>query len=210
MAKAVVYDHQKLVGAGLESILNKIQAVEVVGKYHNLSPLVLLLKSGVETDLILLSLSSSSREELEWIKTIGKTSASPILLITEDADPIMVKRAFKHGAKGCLDKSEDISVFEQAILHLLRGEQFLSSTIGLNSMSLWPTDGFENYTVSISNRESEILQLIAAGLTNQEIADKTFTSKRTVEGHRQNLINKTGSSNTAQLIVNAMKMRLLQ
>jgi DNA-binding NarL/FixJ family response regulator len=54
--------------------------------------------------------------------------------------------------------------------------------------------------VDLSRREIEILSLIAEGFTNQEIADRIFTSKRTVEGHRQNLIDKTQSRNSAALI----------
>ncbi|RYE33597.1 MAG: response regulator transcription factor, partial [Sphingobacteriaceae bacterium] len=63
--------------------------------------------------------------------------------------------------------------------------------------------------IELSKREVEVLNLIAEGFTNQEIADKLFTSKRTVEGHRQNLIEKTNSRNTAALIRYAITTSLI-
>ena len=67
----------------------------------------------------------------------------------------------------------------------------------------------EETGVEFSTREIEILMLVADGLTNQEIADKLFTSKRTVEGHRQALIEKTGTRNTAALIRYAIQRGLI-
>ena len=57
-----------------------------------------------------------------------------------------------------------------------------------------------NNSIEFSSREIEILHLIAEGLTNAEMSEKLFISKRTIEGHRQSLIEKTGSRNTAALI----------
>ena len=64
--------------------------------------------------------------------------------------------------------------------------------------------------VSLTHREREILELVASGLTNQQMADQLFTSKRTIESHRQNLLEKTGVSNTAALVKYAMEHGLLQ
>jgi DNA-binding NarL/FixJ family response regulator len=63
-----------------------------------------------------------------------------------------------------------------------------------------PDNNFEVEDLDITKREVEVLSLIAEGYTNQEIADKLFTSKRTIEGNRQMLIEKTGTRNTAALI----------
>ena len=62
----------------------------------------------------------------------------------------------------------------------------------------------------LSKREVEVLQLIAEGFTNAEIADKLFTSKRTIESHRQSLLDKTNSNNTATLIKYALSNGLIQ
>ncbi len=64
-------------------------------------------------------------------------------------------------------------------------------------------------SAELTARETEVLQLIAQGLTNQEIADKLFTSKRTIETHRQNIIGKTRAKNTAALIKLAVDQGLI-
>lgn len=64
--------------------------------------------------------------------------------------------------------------------------------------------------IEFSTREIEVLQLIAQGLTNLEMSEKLFLSKRTIEGHRQNLIEKTGSKNTAALIRFAVLSGIVQ
>ncbi|UOQ74114.1 response regulator transcription factor [Hymenobacter cellulosilyticus] len=64
--------------------------------------------------------------------------------------------------------------------------------------------------VPLTHREREILLLVAEGLTNQQMADQLFTSRRTVETHRQNLLEKTGARNTPALIKYAMERGLLK
>ena len=96
------------------------------------------------------------------------------------------------------------------------GKRFLCSEIGLGLLekvllqeprrpALAPAPG-----LPLTHREREILQLVASGLTNQQIAEQLFTSKRTVESHRQSLLEKTGASNTAVLVKYAMEYGLLQ
>ena len=64
--------------------------------------------------------------------------------------------------------------------------------------------------VALTHREREVLQLVASGLTNQQIADQLFTSRRTVESHRQHLLEKTGVKNTPALVKYAVEQGLLQ
>ncbi|MDB5012682.1 MAG: two-component system response regulator, partial [Daejeonella sp.] len=71
------------------------------------------------------------------------------------------------------------------------------------------TNNTINPDINLTARELEVLKLTAEGLTNMEMADKLFTSRRTVEGHRQSLIDKTGAKNSAALIVYAFRAGLL-
>jgi two-component system response regulator NreC len=210
MTKVLVYDNYQLIRAGLESILQNLTSVEVIGKYEKLSPLVKVLRSGLETDLIVLSLGELEEENLAWIKMVKEASVARILVIRENCDSRGVKEAFELGVNGCIAKDDDVFEIENALRRIQEGQTYLSSSIGISALDHCAAiSSFPGERVSVSSREAEILRLIAQGLTNQEIADKLFTSKRTVEGHRQSLINKTRSNNTAQLIVKAMKMRLL-
>ena len=88
---------------------------------------------------------------------------------------------------------------------VLDGLGLLEKLLLQESCNLAPAFG-----VPLTHREREILQLVASGLTNQQIADQLHTGKRTVESHRQNLLDKTGASNTAALVKYAMENGLLQ
>ena len=103
-----------------------------------------------------------------------------------------------------------------ALQGVAAGKRFLCSEIGLGLLEKLlpqeprpPAPG-TSPGVSLTHREREILQLVASGLTNQEIADQLFTSKRTVESHRQNLLEKTGVRNTPALVKYAMEHGLLK
>nr|WP_305121726.1 response regulator transcription factor [Pedobacter mongoliensis] len=92
-----------------------------------------------------------------------------------------------------------------AIRHVSEGNLYVCSELTsklLNKLSTLPDENSDGNKIAIdlSRREIEILLLIAEGFTNNEIAEKLFTSRRTVEGHRQNLLEKTGARNTATLI----------
>ena len=118
-------------------------------------------------------------------------------------------RLVETGVKGYLLKSADFKEVEMAIDAVLGGKYYFSQEILQQSMRLsgqiksWQTQS------ELSEREREILIEICYGLHNQEVADKLFISKRTVEKHRANLMLKTGCANTASLVVYAIKNNYL-
>ena len=109
------------------------------------------------------------------------------------------------GASGFLLKNVGEEEMRFAIRHVSAGNLYVCSELMskfIARVSSIPQEDENEIKVAIdlSRREIEILLLIAEGLTNNEIAEKLFTSRRTVEGHRQNLLEKTGARNTATLI----------
>ena len=100
-----------------------------------------------------------------------------------------------------------------AIQTVIAGRRFLCSDLGLNMLRkvLAKDDESDDTTKAarLSRRESEVLQLLSEGLTTNEIAEKLFTSKRTIETHRQNILEKTQTKNTAALIRLAVTQGLL-
>jgi DNA-binding NarL/FixJ family response regulator len=131
-----------------------------------------------------------------------------------------IAEAMKAGASGYILKTTDQQELIHAIQTVARGEQYIGTEIAMKLLhnlgnpispqvphaAYYAADDTANL---ISKREMEVLQLIAQGYTNMEIADQLFTSKRTVESHRQSLLQKTNSKNTASLIVYASKHHLL-
>ena len=117
-----------------------------------------------------------------------------------------IVQAFKNGASAYILKNITSDELVFCIKHVcLNADRYICNELALRMLDkvinkpdvVVPN---ENTEIELSKREIEVLTLIAEGYTNLEIADKLFTSKRTVEGHRQNLIDKTGSRNTAALI----------
>jgi len=108
------------------------------------------------------------------------------------------------------DISADELVF--ALRHVAENKRYISADlsakmlhrVGRSGKGMLPDSG-----IDFSKRETEVLELIASGYTNQEIADKLFTSRRTVEGHRQAMINKASVRNSAELIRFAVKHCLI-
>jgi DNA-binding NarL/FixJ family response regulator len=116
-----------------------------------------------------------------------------------------VAKAFKAGASGYLLKNTSPDELIFAIKHVYANGNYLFSELAMQLLDrvsqgrdIMILDNCSD--VDFSKRETEVLILIAEGFTNQEIADKLFTSKRTIEGHRQSMIDKTGTRNTAALI----------
>ena len=116
------------------------------------------------------------------------------------------------GASGFLLKDSDIEEVYAAVDAVMAGDNYFSSVLygsltrNLSRKESMPPDDED----SLSEREIEILVEVCAGLSNQEIADKLFISKRTVDKHRANILEKTGCKNTANLVVYAIKNRLVE
>jgi DNA-binding NarL/FixJ family response regulator len=119
------------------------------------------------------------------------------------------------GAKGYILKSTGLEEIIIGIRTVAAGGKYLCTTAGLAALNKLrespdePTTAFSTKPGSLSKREKEVLQLISEGLTTSEIAEKLFTSKRTIETHRQNMLEKTQSKNTASLIKLAVSEGLI-
>jgi two-component system response regulator NreC len=135
-----------------------------------------------------------------------------MLLTTADSQQY-INNAFKVGAAAYLSKNITAEELLFAITQVYAGNRYLSSGLSLRLLDLFVSTKFREFeydaNIQFSERELTILKLMSDGHTNQEIADHLFTSKRTVEGHRQAMIDKTGVRNTAALISFAMYQKLL-
>lgn len=107
-----------------------------------------------------------------------------------------ISQMIQSGASGYLVKSASKEEIEEAILSVYEGKLYMSLDINLSSAE---KNDLNNIPV-LSSREKEVLQLIADGFTNPQIAEKLFLSLHTVDSHRKNLLTKFGVNNTASLI----------
>ncbi len=127
-----------------------------------------------------------------------------IIIISSPEYESLAPDLFEKGISGMLLKNCEKDELKFAISRISKNKLFISSEIAHRLLvnQLFPAS-LKHQTIAnlqLSKRELQVLQLIAEGLTNNEIADRIFTSRRTVETHRKNLIEKTSSKNTASLI----------
>ena len=217
MIRVFIVDDHTLIREGLRTLLAADPLFEVVGEAGNGQALLDQLPT-VAADVVLLDLNMPV---LDGLATTHRLRAEypdlRILLLSMMTHERTIGEALAAGAHGYVLKNADKYEVVAALQGVASGKRFLCSEIGLGLLeklllqeSRNPAPGTPAPGVALTHREREILQLVASGLTNQQIADQLFTSKRTVESHRQNLLEKTGASNTAALVKYAMDYGLLQ
>jgi len=155
--------------------------------------------NGNTFDLILLDINLPDMNGIEFCKTAkARFPGQKILAITTIAQRHVVEKMLDQGADGFILKTSDIDDIIGGIRQVLNGSQLY---LGKGVKELMKGNPAENSDLPmITKRESEIMKLIADGLTNQEIANQLFISTFTVDSHRKNLLLKFSAKNTATLI----------
>ncbi len=209
LIKIVLTEDHKIVRSGIRSLLENEEDIEIVAEASNGSELLELFESGnvnANEVLLITDINMPGVNGIDMIPGLLQTYPNlRTVVLSMLSNEKYVLKAFKSGANGYMLKNVSSEELLFGIRHIMNnGERYLCTELSIELLdrqlgrSYVFTDDLPE--VDLSKREMEILSLIAEGFTNQEIADKIFTSKRTVEGHRQNLIDKTQSRNSAALI----------
>jgi DNA-binding NarL/FixJ family response regulator len=221
MIKIILADDHKLIREGLKAMLEESKKdIQVVGEACSGKEVIAML-TGSEAQVVLMDINMPEMDGLEAAGYIKEhfPHIKVLILSMIDQEKFVVE-SIKAGALGYILKTTGQSELTHAIQTVARGEQYIGTQIAMKLLSnLHSPQGAPTYEPAythsaevgnhISKREMEVLQLIAQGYTNQQMADLLFTSKRTVESHRQSLLEKTNSKNTASLIVYASRHQLL-
>ncbi|MFY0686722.1 MAG: response regulator transcription factor [Cyclobacteriaceae bacterium] len=205
---AIADDHPMIVNGLVESLQTK---VEIVGTAENGDALLALIKSE-NPEIVLCDINMPGKSGFDVLEEIGRFSSQQpkvIVLSVHDEKPI-IEKAFRIGAHGYLLKSSGADEVFEAIQKVSAGkkyfsEEVMSITLGVGTVV---EDEFAKKSL-LSEREVEITTLIVDGLSNTEIGEKLFISKRTVDAHRNNILQKLDLKNTAQLVKFALKSGLV-
>jgi DNA-binding NarL/FixJ family response regulator len=206
MIRILLAEDHNIVRNGLKSILEKEDYIKVTGEAVNGSDALAILANGSKADILIADMNMPLMGGIELTEEVKKNypELKVMILSALDHEKYVIK-AFQSGVNGYLLKSADADELLFAIRHVYHNNQYICSELTtkfLGRLLAIPDSASpENINnIEFSSRELEVLGFIAEGFTNQEIADKMFTSRRTIEGHRQNLMDKTGSRNSAVLI----------
>ena len=209
----IVDDHQLIVD-GLISLLSEQEGVEsVLGFTNGKQAIEQLEKKPVDVVLADVNMPEISGIELTSIITSRFPGVKVIALSMHD-DSAMISRMIGAGASGYVLKSTHISELMEAIETVATNAKFLSrevQSIIMQNIYTYndPINTIEPRVVSLTPRESEILNLIAKEFTNEEIAERLFISERTVETHRKNIFVKTQTKTIVGLMRYAMEHNLI-
>ncbi|RAK66842.1 response regulator [Hymenobacter edaphi] len=212
MIRLLLVDDHTIIRDGIQALLADVPDFQVVGQARNGRELLDTLPD-TPADVVLMDLNMPELSGFEAVPLLRQQFPQVRVLILSMLDhEKYVQQVLEAGALGYVLKNASKEEIVHAIRTVAAGKPFLCTEIGLNLLSKLvqgPAAPAAKKPSDLSNRETEVLKLIAEGLTNAEIADKLFTSKRTIETHRQNIIEKTQAKNTAALIKFAMENGLL-
>ncbi len=209
--RIIMADDHELVRAGLKKLIHERRDLTVVGEARTGRELLNLLLEK-ECDLIILDLSMPDIDGLEALDIIHKRyKNTQVLVLSMHNNPAYLKRALARGASGYIIKEDAFDRLIWAIEEVRAGRKAFSRSISDATLeaSFHAEDAAHHSAELLTDREREILSLVAQGMTSKDIAQKLDISPRTVESHRARMMEKLGIQNSAALIKFALSAKLL-
>jgi len=208
--RIIITDDHQLFRNGLKILLNAFQEFEVVAEASNGEEFLRILKN-TPAEVVLMDINMPEMDGIEATrKGLKLNPGIDIIALSMYGEEEYYYKMVDAGAKGFLLKDSDISEVKEAILTVRRGGSYFSQELLYHVIQKIKHRESESKSANLSKREKEILVKICEGLSNQEIAETLFISKRTVDKHRANLLGKTNSKNTASLILFAIRNKLIE
>lgn len=215
MLKLLLAEDHNVVRSGIRSLLEDDEDITIVAEAVDGSEALEYIRSNSPVDMVLADINMPGMDGISLIREVKAFSPDiKVLILSMHDNEKFVAQAFQAGASAYLLKSVPAEELLFALKYVRGGGKYLCAELSMSMLAnvLKRINGSISSldpAVEFSGREIEILELIAEGMTNQEMADQLFISKRTVEGHRQSLIDKTGCRNSAALIRFAMVNSIL-
>ena len=201
-----------MVRQGFMVLLNAQPDIEVIGEAADGNEMVELAEN-LHPDVVLADISMPNLNGIEATKLIHQRNPEmPVVIITIHTSSSYVIRALRSGARGYVVKNDDFQHVIQAIKAVSLGQRYLSSQVSEQIIDAVVSGTSQDFNMDerISIREREILQLIAEGNSNSQIAKKLVISARTVETHRTNIMRKLELTSQIDILRYAIQHGLAQ
>ena len=200
MISVLIVDDHQLLRAGMRSRLDGEPGIAVVGEADTAERAVVMARR-LQPDLILLDLLMPKKSGYDAIPELAEVAPrAKILIVSSQAAPSSVRRAMTAGAAGYLPKRASDRELVAAIRLVAGGGGYVEPALGARLL----IDNTSPALEPLSDRERDIVHLLALGYTNQEIGKKLFISVRTVDTHRAHIMRKLELETRAELIMFAL------
>ena len=200
----IIIDDHPIVLQGFSHILQSEKHIELLDSFTSAKEGIAFLQER-PVDVVLLDINMPDMNGIEACEKISKShSECKVIAISNNNENSIIQRMLQSGASGYVLKNASADELVQCIRDAVEGRMALSEDVKVILQS-----AKSGSLPKITRRETEILQLLAQGMTSPEIAEKMFVSPLTIETHRRNLIQKFEVNNSAALIHKAMELKYI-
>ena len=211
--RLILVEDQMLVREGIKSLLGLDDSVEVVGEYENGQQLI-DSENGSHCDVILMDIRMPKLSGIDTLLALrDRGIKTPVLMLTTFDDHELVNGAMRAGAKGYLLKDVSLETLVDTITQIKNGKTLIQPAVtekvlqGLKGLNV-EFESFEN-PEPLTEKEVEILRLIAAGCSNKEIADAMFKSTGTIKNQVSSVMAKLGVRDRTRAVLKALEQGVI-
>ena len=203
-----ICDDHGLVRSGLRRVIETEDGLEVTGEAGSADEALALVRER-RPDVLLLDVTMPGRSGIDALpELLAAAPGMKVLMLSMQDDPAYVRGAFTAGAHGYLLKDAADADLVKALHEVVNGHRYVHPALGARLVSMEISE-IRDLDDPLSEREHEVLRLLALGHTNQEIAKKLFISVRTAESHRAKIGEKLGLRTRAELVRYALDTGML-
>jgi two-component system response regulator NreC len=208
--RVLVVDDHAVVRTGLRRILDAEQDIETVAEAPTVDRAVFEALEH-KPDVVLMDVMMPGKSGIEGLPAVLQAvPAAKVLVLSMQDDPRYVREAFEAGASGYVLKEAADTEVVGAVRTVAAGERYVHPALGARLVAAEVEERKRAAADPLSDREREVLRLLALGHTNQEIAKQLYISVRTAETHRAHIMQKLGLSSRAELVRHALDQGLIE
>ena len=213
MIRVVLVDDQTLVRQGVKSLLSLAENIQVIAEANDGQQAIDTIP-GLKPDVVLMDMRMPVKSGLEAVQELSaKGLLPPTIILTTFDDDELVLAGIKAGAKGYLLKDVSLEQLVEAIEVVAKGGSLVQPAMSQRLLS--GLEGLNNHFVSLerpdplTERETEILRLMAGGFSNKEIANSLHVAEGTIKNHVSNILSKLGVRDRTRAVLKAFELKVV-
>ncbi|MDT4923427.1 MAG: two-component system, NarL family, response regulator NreC [Pseudonocardiales bacterium] len=205
MIRVLLVDDHALFRSSLRVLLDREDGITTIGEAGTAEQAIAKTRA-LQPDVVLLDLVLPRKDGYAAMPELLKASASAkILVVSSQTQPTSVRQAIGAGARGFVPKRSSDKELVAAIRRVAAGEQYVEPNLGARLV----VDDSSPELMALSERERDVLPLLALGYTNQEVGKRLYVSVRTVDSHRATIMRKLRLETRAELVLFALANGLI-